>query len=99
MLASLVVFLPLLGSVLAGLFGRSLGDRGAQWVTCVLVGTSALLSIVIFFDVGIHGNAYTVQLFTWIDSGAFEVSFALRVDTLTAVMLCVVTIVSSLVHI
>ncbi|WP_022728997.1 NADH-quinone oxidoreductase subunit L [Fodinicurvata sediminis] len=94
-----IVFLPLIGAILAGFLGRSLGDRGAQLVTCIPMVVAALLSIVVFFEVALGGNAYTTELFTWIDSGAFELSWALRVDTLTAIMFCVVTVVSSVVHI
>jgi NADH-quinone oxidoreductase subunit L len=94
-----IVFLPLLGAILAGLFGRSLGDRNAQLVTCSMLVVSAVLSVIVFFDVCFGGNARTTELFTWIASGTFELSWALRVDSLTAVMFCVVTIVSSVVHI
>ncbi|MDF2097190.1 NADH-quinone oxidoreductase subunit L [Aquibaculum arenosum] len=94
-----IVFLPLVGAILAGFFGRSLGDRGAQLVTSGGLVLAALFSIIVFFDVALGGNARTTELFTWIDSGAFELSWALRVDTLTAIMFCVVTIVSAIVHI
>jgi len=94
-----IVFLPLLGAILAGFFGRALGDRGAQLVTCSGLVLAALLSVIVFIDVALGGNARTTELFTWIDSGTFELSWALRVDTLTAIMFCVVTIVSAVVHI
>lgn len=94
-----IVFLPLVGALIAGLLGKTLGDRGAQFVTCCLLVVSALLSMLVFVDVGLHGNARTTELFTWFDSGSFELSWALRVDTLTAVMFIVVTIVSAVVHI
>ena len=93
------VFLPLIGAILAGLFARQLGDRGAQIATIAPMGLSALLSVIVFFDVAVAGNARTVELFTWIDSGSFELSWALRMDTLSAVMLAVVTVVSAMVHI
>ena len=99
MLDVLIVFLPLLGAFIAGFFGRAIGDRGAQLVTSGGLVISALLSIVVFADVALGGNARTTELVTWIDSGAFELSWALRVDTLTAVMFCVVTIVSAIVHV
>ncbi len=94
-----VVFLPLIGAIIAGLFGRQIGDRGAQLVTCGLLGVSALLSLVVFYDVAIAGNVRVTELFTWIDSGSFELSWALKVDQLTAVMLSVVTVVSCMIHI
>jgi len=93
------VFLPFVGAIIAGLFGRLIGDRASQLVTCSLMGISALLSLIIFNDVVLHGNAHVTELFTWIDSGSFELSWALRLDTLTAVMLSVVTVVSTMIHI
>ena len=93
------VFLPFVGAIIAGLFGRLIGDRAAQLVTCILMGASALLSLVIFNDVVLRGNVHVTELFTWIDSGSFELSWALRLDTLTAVMLSVVTVVSTMIHI
>jgi NADH-quinone oxidoreductase subunit L len=94
-----VIFLPLLAAFIAGLFGRLIGDRGSQFVTAGAVLLSALLSIWLFVDVALHGNTRTIELFTWIDSGTFEVSWALKFDTLTAVMLIVVNVVSSMVHV
>ncbi|MBK1697675.1 NADH-quinone oxidoreductase subunit L [Rhodovibrio salinarum] len=93
------VFLPLIGAILAGLFARQLGDRGAQIATIAPMLLSALLAIIVFFDVAVAGNVRTTELFTWIDSGSFELSWALRMDTLSAVMLAVVTVVSAMVHI
>ncbi|MCW5730557.1 MAG: NADH-quinone oxidoreductase subunit L [Alphaproteobacteria bacterium] len=95
----LIVFLPLAAAILAGLFGRRIGDRGAQVVTCGAVGIAALLSWVALYRVGFQGQVAVVPLFTWIDSGEFEVMWQLRIDQLTAVMLVVVNTVSALVHI
>jgi len=94
-----IVFLPLIGAITAGFFGRWIGDRGAQIVTSGLLVISALLSVVAFFDVALGGGGARIELFTWLNSGDFVVSWGLRIDTLTAVMLVVVTGVSSLVHI
>ena len=95
-----IVFLPLLGSVIAGFFGRLIGDRGAQIVTSSLLVVAAVLSWITFFQVSGHeGGAYKVHLMTWMLSGTLEVDWAFRVDTLTAVMLVVVNSVSALVHI
>ncbi|MEQ9144655.1 MAG: NADH-quinone oxidoreductase subunit L [Parvibaculaceae bacterium] len=94
-----IVFLPLAGCLIAGLFGRQIGVKASQTVTCGFLVISALLSWVAFVTVALQGNAETVQVLTWIDSGAFEADWRLRIDTLTAVMLVVVTSVSALVHI
>ncbi|RMD64542.1 MAG: NADH-quinone oxidoreductase subunit L [Alphaproteobacteria bacterium] len=96
---TLIVLLPLIGAAIAGLFGRFIGDRGAQLVTCGLLGLSAILSIFVFKDVAIDGNTRVTELFTWVDSGTFEVSWAVKLDTLSAVMLLVVTVISSLIHV
>jgi NADH-quinone oxidoreductase subunit L len=94
-----ILFLPLIACVIAGFFGRWIGDRGAQLVTSGAVVTSALLSMVAFNQVALGHAPLTVPLFDWIVSGDFAVSWAIRVDTLTAVMLVVVNGVSALVHI
>jgi len=94
----LCIFLPLAGSAIAGLFGPVVRDRGAQIVTCGALLISAVLSLVIFSEVALGGHALTVPLFSWILTGQFEVVWALRFDTLTAVMLVVVTVVSCAVH-
>jgi len=93
------IFLPLLGAFIAGFFGRWLGDRGSQLVTCAGVLTAAALSVVLFLQIALGHEPRTVELATWIDSGAFEVSWSLRMDTLTAVMLVVVNGVSAMVHV
>ena len=98
MLFALIVLLPLAGAILAGVAGRWLGAQGSQMVTSGLVTASALLSIPAFWIVGIQGNAVVVDLFPWIQSGALEATWTLRIDSLTAVMLVVVTGVSALVH-
>ncbi len=109
MLEKLTVFLPLAGAVLAAVivFMRLGADREkshkmdvlAQAVTCGGLILSAVCAWVLFFDVALGGNPRTVELFTWIDSGTLEVSWALRVDQLTAVMMIVVTTVSACVHV
>jgi len=98
MMYALIVFLPLLGAIIAGFFGRVIGDRGAQVVTCGGLLISAALSTVALFTVP-YGEPFTVELATWIVSGSFAVDWALRIDALTAVMLVVVTWVSAAVHV
>jgi NADH-quinone oxidoreductase subunit L len=94
-----IVFLPLLGFLIAGLFGRFIGARPSEVVTTSLLFVALLFSWIIFLQVG-FGTAETSVpvLGNWFTSGALKVDWALRVDTLTAVMLVVVTTVSALVH-
>lgn len=93
------IFLPLLGAAIAGFFGRAIGDRASQIVTCAGVGLGAVLSIPIFFNVAIDGNEQVVMLANFINSGTFEAAWALRFDTLSAVMVMTVTCVSFLIHV
>ena len=93
------VFLPLIGAIIAGFFGRWIGDRGAQLVTCAALLLSAVFAVILFVDVALNGQSRVVDLLNWIDTGDLQVQWALRFDTLSAVMVCVVTIVSSMVHI
>jgi NADH-quinone oxidoreductase subunit L len=79
--------------------GVSTSDRISQLITVGGVVTAFIISIFAFVDVALGGNPVTVQLFTWISSGNFTAEWALRFDTLTCVMLIVVTGVSSMVHI
>ncbi len=94
-----IVFFPLLGALIAGLFGRLIGDRSAELITSGLLIISALLSCVAFVDVALHAQITSVPVSGWIHSGGLEIDWVLRIDTLTAVMLVIVTGVSSLVHV
>lgn len=94
----LIVFLPLIGFLIAGLFGRLIGARGSEIVTTSLLIVSAILSWVAFVQVGFGSATTRIQVASWISSGSLQVDWAFRVDTLTVVMLVVVNTVSSLVH-
>ena len=98
-MATAIVLLPLLAAIITGLFGRTLGDRASQVITCGSVLIGALLSILVFKDVALDHHTQSIQLFRWIDTGPLSVDWGIRLDTLSAVMLCVVTIVSSMVHV
>ena len=93
------VFLPLLGAFIAGFFGRIIGDRGSQIVTCLGVGLAALAGVYDLYDVAIQGHNQVVNIATFISSGTFEAQWALRFDTLSAVMVMTVTVVSTLIHV
>ena len=98
----LAVFPPLIAFLIVGLFGKQIGDKGAQFITCTAVTVAAFFSINLFFNVILTENmvdgAYSVTLATWIASGDFKVSWGLRIDQLAVVMMCVVNIVSACVH-
>ncbi|GAB4530480.1 MAG: NADH-quinone oxidoreductase subunit L [Amphiplicatus sp.] len=98
-LEPLVVFLPLFGAILAMPLGRAAGPKAAEVTSTVLVGLAAVYAWVLFFDVALgEPNPRTIRLATWFASGDFQADWALRLDTLSAVMLVVVNSVSFLVH-
>jgi len=94
----LIVFLPLLGFLVAGIFGPWIGARGAEYVTCSLLGVCCVLSWIAFVMVAGGADAH-VPIANWFTSGKLVAAWALRIDTLTAVMLVVVTTVSFVVHV
>ena len=93
-----LVFAPLVGFLIAGIFGRQIGARASEIVTTALLFLSAALAWVAFFKVGYGHQSTHVEIANWITSGDLKVNWAFRIDTLTAVMLVVVCSVSALVH-
>ena len=94
-----IVALPLIASIISGFFGRYIGDRNSEILTSLLVSISAILSTLIFYEVIVHQYQANVKIFKWISSGSLDVNWSIKIDTLSAIMLVVVTYVSSLVHI
>ena len=94
-----ILFLPLAASIIAGFFGRYIGDRNSEIITSVLVSISAFLSIFVLYQVIINQYEENIVIATWINSGSLDVNWSMMIDPLSAVMLVVVTSVSSLVHI
>ena len=81
-----------------GFFGRFIGDRASQLVTCAGMVLSAICAWIVLFNVaGTEG--FKVDVLTWIQSGTFEVDWTIRVDPLSAIMMFVVSTVSTLIHI
>ena len=97
MLYKAIVFLPLIGFLIAGMFGRQIGDRASQIVTAGLVSIAATLSWVAFFDI-MGGFKDTVTVLKWVESGDLAFNWSFKIDMLTGVMLVVINTVSALVH-
>jgi NADH-quinone oxidoreductase subunit L len=93
------VLLPLLAAFIAGFFGRLIGDRGAQLVTSGAMCLAGLCGIATFYDVAVLEHSRTVTLFTWLSVGELQIDWALRLDTLSAVMVMMVSVVSAAIHI
>ena len=96
----LIVLAPLIGAIIAGFWGGRIGRAGAHWVTSSGVGLSTLLSFYVLFQF-INGNAevYNDAVYTWMVSDGLRMEIGFLVDSLTAMMMSVVTFVSFCVHI
>ena len=95
----IVILLPLLGSIVSGLFGIIIGTKGSQLITCVSVLITTFLSIILFFEVGINNIPVSIHLCRWLESEWFDIGWYFQFDSLTSSMLIPVLIISSLVHI
>ena len=94
-----LVFLPLLAAIVAGLGGRWLGNTPSKLITTGALFASAVMSWLIFLPfVAGDATASVTPVLEWVRSGDLAFDWSLRVDTLTAVMLVVITTVSALVH-
>ena len=98
-LSLLVVLLPLLGSLIAGLFGKRIGLRLTQAITIAFMCGSFIGSVLIFKAVVFGGNTFNGAIYTWAESGSFHFNVGFLIDRLTAIMLVVVTFVATIVHI
>jgi len=95
----IIVFLPLIASIIAGLGNRALGNTVAKSITTGALFVSAVLSWPIFLSfLSGEASAEVVPVLKWVQSGSMTFDWALRVDALTAVMLVVINTVSALVH-
>src|SRR5210317_2279568 len=93
-----LVFLPLIGFSVTGLFGRHIGPRGAAIITTSCLIASFFLSLFAFYEVGLIGSPVYIRLATWVSSEVLLINWGFLFDSLTVVMCIVVTFVSSLVH-
>jgi NADH-quinone oxidoreductase subunit L len=92
----IILFAPLVGAIIAGFGWRQIGEKGAMCVTTGLLFLACLLSWVVFLGLG--QDTQYIPILRWIESGALSTDWSIRMDRLTAIMLIVVTSVSSLVH-
>jgi len=94
-----LLFLPLLSFIITGFFGKYLGDRTSEIITSLFVSISAVLALIVFYQVITQGYENNIVIASWFHSGSLNVNWSIKVDALSAVMLVVVTLISSLVHI
>ena len=95
----LLIFLPLLSSIYLGFFGRFIGWKGSIYLSIGNMVIVVLSSIFLFFNVGLNSNPYVFKIGTWFNSEDFVVYWGFLIDSLTTVMLLVVSIISLFVHV
>jgi len=95
-MASIILFAPLVGAIICGFGWKIIGEKAAMWVATGLLFLAAALSWIVFL--GHDGQMTQIPILRFIESGSLSVDWAIRLDRLTAIMLIVVTTVSSLVH-
>jgi NADH-quinone oxidoreductase subunit L len=94
----IVPLAPLLGALIAGLFGKAIGRSGAHWVTILGVLVSFIASLAVYQDV-MAGHNFNGSIYTWLESGGLKLEIGFLIDPLTVMMLLVVNFVSLMVHI
>ena len=95
----IITILPILASIISGFFGRKVGIKGSQVITCVSALITTLLVLVIFIEVGLNNVVVSIKLFRLLDSELFYILWGFNFDSLTVSMLIPVLIISSLVHV
>lgn len=90
---------PLAGAVIAGLFGKTVGRRGAHTVTILGVLISFILSAMVLKSVAVDGARFSGTVYEWMTLGTLKMEVGFLIDGLSAMMMCVVTFVSLMVHI
>lgn len=99
-LAVIIILLPLLGSLIAGLLGKAIGRRASAWTAVTLVGASFFLSCYLFKMIVVDNHpVVSGVVYNWIKSGAFKMDVELLLDHLSLTMAVIVTFVSFMVHI
>lgn len=95
-MVTIILFAPLIGALIAGFGHRLIGDKAAQHLTTGLLFLAAGLSWIVFLT--LPEGVQQITLMRWVESGTLAADWSIRLDRLTAIMLIVVTSVSSLVH-
>ena len=99
MIIKLILLFPLLGALVSGLFSDKISDKFSQIFNSSLLVLSAIFSSIVFYQYGLSGIKTNIHIINWMEIGDFSANWSLKIDSLTCVMLVVVTYVSSLVHI
>ena len=95
----LILFLPLFAAIISGFFGKYIGEKSSEVITSLFVSISAILSIIVFYNVVNQDYTNNLIIASWIKSGSLDINWSIQIDALSSVMLVVVTLISAIVHI
>lgn len=87
-----IIILPLLGSIVSGVFGRKVGVTGSHILGCLSIMTTTILAVISFFEVGFNNNSVSINLFKWLDNELFNLSWSFQFDSLTVYCVCILFI-------
>ena len=90
---------PLAGAIVAGFFGKTVGRRGSHMVTILGVLIAFIISAMTLYSVAVDGARFSGTVYEWMTLGSLKMEVGFLIDGLTAMMMCVVTFVSLMVHI
>ena len=80
----IIVFLPLVASIISGFFGKYIGERSSEVITSLFVSISAILSLFIFYNVIIENYENNLTIVSWISSGSLNVNWSIKIDPLSS---------------
>ena len=95
----LILYLPLMGSISAGLLGRKIGTSGSQFVTVACLAGASCLALLAFYEVALCASPVTINLGSWINSDLLTINWLFLFDSVSVTMLSIVSVVSLFVHI
>jgi NADH-ubiquinone oxidoreductase chain 5 len=95
----IIIILPLLGSIISGLFGRKLGIIGSNIIVCICLILANFLSIICFYEILICRSSIHLKLFIWIDIELLQINWGFLFDSLSISIISIILIVSIAVHI
>ena len=95
-MATIILFAPLIGSILCGFGWRFIGEKAATWLATLILFMAAVLSWYIFLT--FDGETQHITVLRFIESGSLSTEWGIRLDRMSAIMLVVVNSVSALVH-
>ena len=94
----LILFLPLIGSILSGCVSRYIGRIGSAALTTIIMFVNVILTGIVFYNVSVLRHLYFLNIGTWIYSDLLQVNWSFYIDNLSVIMLLVVNMISALVH-